>query len=97
MSRASNSSLVAAVIVAPGEPDREVSSAPLRRGRSLVDHFTLDQLQEWVGGFVEVGAGGRWVANEDGTALGMVRNISASSRAGIGLVGPVVFFVCRGT
>jgi len=69
------------------------ASVPLKKSKSLPDHFSLEQIQTWVGGYFEFGGGGAWAANEDGTARGMALNEVASKRAGVVLVGPVVFFV----
>ena len=85
---------VVATLVQPDGTCTEVGRVPVSK-RTNVDHFSLAAMQWWVGGYIEVGDGGRWVANEDGAALGLPANAAASQMAGRPLVGAVVFISRR--
>lgn len=90
-------SSIAAILVETSGAVSQVSTARLSKPLAPIDHFKLEDLQKWVGGYVESDAGGSWIANEDGALLGLARNDVASHFAGRGLVGPVVFFVRTAT
>ena len=83
---------IAAILVDTSGAVSQVASAPFVKSKHPLDHFRLDDLQEWVGGYIEAGAG-EWIANEDGLSRGLAHNEVASHFAGRCLVGPVVFFV----
>jgi hypothetical protein len=56
-------------------------------------HYTLDELQGFVGGLIELVPGPRTgqlgIANEEGLCLGLDHNFEASKIFGTTLVGPV--------
>lgn len=71
-----------------------VARKPLQKRKTTVDHFSLDDMQKWIGGYVQVmqsGDGRSFVlCDEDGQTKGLPLNVHASMIAGRPVVGPAV-------
>lgn len=71
-----------------------VARKPLQKRKTHVDHFSLEDMQKWVGGYVQIlqaGDGRAFVlCDEDGQPKGLPLNQHASMVAGRPIVGPAV-------